>query len=241
MEVRCLARTPTIPGDYETIRRRVAAAIKRACDGGVKLQEIQFPAVGSQTAALNQILDANRTHTRVILTRLRGEGVVPPVTALFPDGAEATLASKAWKDEAPCPIGALNKPPSKLELAMCVNPGFNVNEWFELEKLEASFVVTLNANLDRVRSGYYPRLFYPRLYETRTRFLTRFEPVFYMKPLADGGVLLRDYPGAWTLFYRPSNFDPISDARVLWSGEERPDFATVAQKLKAARVEDQLR
>lgn len=240
-KITCSTNPPTIPSDYEAIRRRVAAAIKRACDGGIKLQEVQFPAIASQTAALNQILDANRTHTRVIITRLRGEGKVPPVTALFPDGAEATLAAKVWKEEAPCRIGALNQPPSELQLALCVNPGFNVDEWFALESLNASYVVSLNADLDRIRSGYYPRLFYPRLYETRTRFLTNFEPVFYMKLLADGGILYREYPGIWTLFYRSSNSHSIDDARILWSGDERPEFSAVAKLLKAARVEDQLR
>jgi hypothetical protein len=44
--------------------------------------------------------------------------------------------------------------------------------------------------------GYYPRIFYPGLYNVKERMLKNFEPVFYLKP-AQGGFIFRKYPEEW--------------------------------------------
>lgn len=236
---------PTLPASYDEIRLRAANAVAQACTAKVPLQELQFPSVSNiATAALNELLDANRAHARTLLTRLRTTLAPRTLTALFPDSGETALAARAWHNESPSPIAALDAPPPSLDIALVVNPGFNVSEWFALEALQAPVVIALNADLDRVRSGYYPRIFYPRLYDTRTRFLSGFQEVFYLKNLADGGTLLREFPGEWTLFYRPlpkGRTDPPPPPTVLWTGSERPEFKEVLARLKAARTEDQLR
>lgn len=248
-----------LPTNYNDTRARAAECIRRAHVAGVSLQEVQFPAVSNQnTAALNELLDANRMHARVMLTRLRttlnvgvggsSRGGVE-LLALFPDTGEAKLAARAWRDEAPCPVSALDNPTRPANLAFCVNPGFNVSEWFSLRAVakDDTTTVVLNGDLDRVRSGYYPRIFYPRLYDLRTKWLVKFEPVFYLKPLADGGALLREYPGNWELYYRPlgakaSNgvAPPSPEPEVLWQGEQRPIFQEAQSLLRQARIKDQL-
>lgn len=120
---------------------------------------------------------------------------------------------------------------------MCVNPGFNVSEWFSMQSLSSKFIVSLNGDLDRIRSGYYPRIFYPKLFKTRTEFLVNFQEVFYLKPLADGGMLFREYPNNWTLYYKPLN---APKSVVLWQGETRPQFKDIQSLLKNARIKDQL-
>lgn len=234
-----------LPASYDQMRIRACSAISLASEAGVRLQEVQFPSVPNlNTAALNELLDANRAHARSMLTRLRTTMAARDFIALFPDKGEATLASRAWRTETPCVIASLDAPPSVQDVTMCVNPGFNVSEWFALEELTSTTIVTLNADLDRVRSGYYPRLFYPRLYKTRTTFLCKFQEVFYLKPLADGGTLFREFPNPWSLFYRPlpdSRNDPPPPARPIWSGDTRLQFKEAQAMLKAKRTEDQLR
>lgn len=57
-------------------------------------------------------------------------------------------------------------------------------------------MIVINGNLDRVRSSYYPRIFYPGLYEAKERFIKYFEPAYYIKPLP-GGYIFRVWPEPW--------------------------------------------
>lgn len=235
------AESCCLPNSFDDIRLRAATSIKRALSAEIALIEVQFPSVPNlNTAALNQLLDANRQHARIILSRLKPEDYSGGLTALFPDNGEATLAAKAWRENLPCAIGSLSSHESSENsegVVVCVNPGFNVSEWFSMQSLSSKFIVSLNGDLDRIRSGYYPRIFYPKLYKTRTEFLVNFQEVFYLKPLADGGMLFREYPKDWVLYYKP-----LSEQKsvVLWQGETRPEFKEVQSLLKNARIKDQL-
>lgn len=79
------------------------------------------------------------------------------------------------------------------KLIIAVNPGFNVNEWIFLSKIyelledRAVTMVVVNGQLQRLRSGYYPRLFYPELYLVNQRFYQLFDPGFVMTPVAVAG------------------------------------------------------
>ena len=60
-------------------------------------------------------------------------------------------------------------------------------------------MVIVNGALDKVRDGYYPGIFFPKLAATVDRFYKKFESVFYLKPISDKGVygwLYRVYPEA---------------------------------------------
>lgn len=51
--------------------------------------------------------------------------------------------------------------------------GFNIDEYLDIEKLgkrrEGVPMLIINGNLDRVKSGYYPQVFYPQLASANNR------------------------------------------------------------------------
>lgn len=252
--VTCTTSTPSpvsLPNSYDDIRVASARAVTAASAAGIPLQEVQFPAVPNlATAALNELLDANRAFAKSLLLQLRAS--LPSnreLSCLLPDAAEADLARKAWRDGLPAPTYALDAPPAGLDVALAANPGFNVSEWFALEKVGAKTLIILNADFDRIRSAYYPRIFYPGLWKAKKRFLEDFEETFYFKNLPDGGALLREFPGPWTVFYRPivprGRKDgpappPPPPPQIIWQGEDRPTFQDVQARLRQARTDDQL-
>ena len=77
-----------------------------------------------------------------------------------------------------------------------------------------------NGELDRVRGGYYPRLFYPKLHQVKDRFLTKFESVYFFKPFSSQpGTLFRKYAEPWqTLYFLPDG----SKYKLLQEDDERP-------------------
>lgn len=207
---------------------------------------MQFPAVSNMaTAALNELLDANRSFVREFLLSFTPRYPRGSVVAVFPDVGEARLAAKAF-GEVPFAVAAIPKGGrrpnfvgGKDGLLAVVNPGFNVEEWINMELLEGDKpLVAVNADLDKVRGGYYPRLFYPGLFKVKTRFLSKFEAVYYVKQFSNGGTLMRCYPQPWTLFYK-SNVS--GESTVVWTGEERPEFVEVERILSAKRIEDMSR
>lgn len=48
----------------------------------------------------------------------------------------------------------------------------------------------------QLRGGYYPRIFYPGLYNAKERFLKNFETMYYLKALP-GGWIFRKAPEDW--------------------------------------------
>jgi hypothetical protein len=123
-------------------------------------------------------------------------------------------------------------------LVVILSPGFNVREWIDMEALEVEGgdpLVVINGDLDKVRGGYYPRLFYPGLWRAKVRFLSRFREVYYIKMFSNGGTLMRRYGEAWTLRYR--NRDN-SETTVLRTFESRPEFRLVEDLLRAERTRD---
>ncbi len=58
----------------------------------------------------------------------------------------------------------------------------------------------INGALDKLRGGYYNKFIFPKLAGSIDRFFTKFESVFYLKPISDKGVygwLYRVYPEPW--------------------------------------------
>lgn len=225
------------------MRAHATESALAAVSAGEKLIEISFPPVSNMaTAALNELLDSNRSYARDFLFACRPR--FPPSTlhAVFPDAAEARLAARYYGPDRPFFISALpgkerpaftdDNPPG---LIVVVSPGFNVSEWIAMEKLEGSLpVIAINADLDKVRGGYYPRLFYPGLHAVKDRFLSRFCETYYLKMFSNGGTLLRRYPDIWRLFYRSRS----GEVMEVWSGEQRPEFKDVERLLVETREKD---
>jgi len=92
--------------------------------------------------------------------------------------------------------------PSELQLVVQPGNGGPVEDWINCEKIFDSSppnlaMVIVNGALDKVRNNYYPAVFFPKLASTVDRFYSRFESVFYLKPISDKGVygwLYRVYP-----------------------------------------------
>jgi len=61
-------------------------------------------------------------------------------------------------------------------------------------------MVVINGALDRLRSGYYPALFYPKLTAVTKALYSKAESVFFLQPVACSGdrfrgYVSREYPG----------------------------------------------
>lgn len=188
----CGPRLPP-PSSYPALRAEAFAATGAALAAGVLLAEVQFPAVPNMaTAALNEVLDANRAFAREFARGFVARGW--RVNAVFGDVGEARLAVEAWGDDKRVGVRAIprkgdSRPEGYLRgegdgVCIVVSPGFNVAEWIDMERLEIEGgdpIVVVNGDLDKTRGGYYPRLFYPGLWKVRERFLSRFESVYYVK------------------------------------------------------------
>lgn len=102
---------------------------------------------------------------------------------------------------------SVNKP----KLLVCVNPGFNVEEWIKIAKFKIPSdliaMVVVNGNLDRLRNGYYPRIFYPELFDVTQKFYKKFIQTFVIRPVAVSGDrtgcwLVKTFPSKWLLLVK---------------------------------------
>ena len=100
------------------------------------------------------------------------------------------------------------------ELFLVGYPYFNVNEILVVEELYKEAVlnterklIIFNGELDRIRSGYYPSFFYPKLAALTKTFLPMMETVYYIHNFkgCNGGTLFRCYPGPWKVLRRVGN------------------------------------
>lgn len=87
-------------------------------------------------------------------------------------------------------------------------------------------VIVFNGELDRLRSNYYPSLFYPKIAQCGRDFIPQFETAFYVHNFkgSNSGVLFRAYPGPWQV----GRVDRDHQVRVVHSQDERPSLREVA-------------
>lgn len=239
-------QTP-LPPSFDAMHLQATNAAIAAITAGVPLIELSFPAVPRlATAALNQLLDANRAYAKEFLFACRPRLTTNNLYAMFQEPSEARLAAKAYGPDMPFDICSLPKNDAQIPsfvsskddgLIVVVQPGFNVDEWIAMERLEGALpIVAINPDLDKVRGSYYPRLFYPKLHKVKDRFLSRFVEVYYLKPLSNGGTLYRCFPDQWKLFYSRRDGAIVE----IGSYSQRPSFHTVEQLLSKYRQEDLL-
>lgn len=212
---------------------------------GEGLVEINFPSVPNiATAALNQLLDANRAYVRkfVQACSARLSSLYDEYYIIFPDKGEMNLARKSYGGEVKnvCTFSnaadVIVPPPTSGDdnngVIVVVQPGFNVDEYIDMESLEQFNmpIVSVNGDLDKIRSdSYYPKWFYPKLHKVRTRFLTRFKETYYIKFLSNNGTLIKLYDRPWTLFYKTG---------IIWQDSDRPQFKMVEKLLSQAKQDD---
>merc|ERR1712129_296342 len=93
----------------------------------------------------------------------------------------------------------------RASLQVVVQPGDGgpIEDWLNLELLrkDGTPMVCLNGALDKVTSGYYSNFLNPKLAKCAERFFSKFEPVYFCKPLGAGrGWLFRVSPEPWQLY-----------------------------------------
>mmetsp|Transcript_1696 Transcript_1696/g.2404 ORF Transcript_1696/g.2404 Transcript_1696/m.2404 type:complete len:193 (-) Transcript_1696:147-725(-) len=146
----------------------------------------------------------------------------------FPDEQEAKRQMDLFKRfdfvkvdflTRPTALGDLGLDPLKVEMKdrirdeddifIIAYPSFNPNEMIAVRELadqdaKERPIVVINGELDRIRSGYYPRFFYPRLNKAMDGFLSNFDQALYLHNFKGnkGGALFREYPGEYTVFTR---------------------------------------
>ena len=103
------------------------------------------------------------------------------------------------------------------EVYVAAYPSFNVNEILAVEELYAREdcrpIIVVNGEFERLRSGYYPSVFYPKIAKCSKNFIPLFETAYYIRNFKGSrpGVVFRCYPGPWQVFRRdPGNSDALT-------------------------------
>jgi len=124
--------------------------------------------------------------------------------------------------------------------------GGPVEDWINCEKIyeggdESTSHVIINGALDKVRAGYYPAVFFPKLAATADRFFKKFESIFYLKPCSDKGVygwLYRVYPEPWQIILQKPTTNKRGELAVenivVDVSMDRPSYNDVVNKLVMA-------
>jgi hypothetical protein len=125
--------------------------------------------------------------------------------------------------------------------------GGPVEDWCNVEILHknaspGTATIIVNGALDKVRDGYYPGVFFPKLAATVDRFYNKFESVFFLKPISDKGVygwVYRVYPEPWqvvlqTVKEKDSQCQYIENT-VVSTSATRPSYLQAVQTLLQGR------
>ncbi|CAA0838256.1 Domain of unknown function (DUF1995 [Striga hermonthica] len=191
-------------------------------------QEIEFPTAGLDSVPGDGEGGIEMTGS-IQMIRAFCDLTISPQKAtrtriFFPEANEVTFARKSIFGGSSLKLDYLTKPSffedfgfgTKVKMADRVKPEdelflvgypyFNVNEMLVVEELYKEAVektnrklIIFNGELDRIRSGYYPPFFYPKLAALSNSFFPKMETVYYIHNFKgrNGGALFRSYPGPW--------------------------------------------
>mmetsp|Transcript_11475 Transcript_11475/g.22022 ORF Transcript_11475/g.22022 Transcript_11475/m.22022 type:complete len:314 (-) Transcript_11475:118-1059(-) len=218
------------PSGYGDVVRRAADSVTQMLRDGKKFIEIEFPVTGLSAVpgdgeGANE-MTASAVYTQEIVKALERNGQVTRV--FFPDEKEAQRQKKLFKNIKnvrvdflcrPSPLADIGLDPNKVrmkdrirdddELYVIAYPSFDPREMIQVRELsdddtQKRPIVVINGELDRIRSGYYPGLFYPRLMSAMNGFIDKFDQALYLHNFKGrtGGALLRMYPGQYQVFTR---------------------------------------
>ncbi|KAG2451997.1 hypothetical protein HYH02_003039 [Chlamydomonas schloesseri] len=125
------------------------------------------------------------------------------------------------------------------DLLVVAYPSFNPREElsavYELYQQKAKArrmpIVIFNGELDRVRGGYYPSVFFPEIAKFGKELFPLMTTAYYIHNFKGTrpATLFRCYPGPWTLLVR----NPLdeADVRLVWSSERMPTLKEVALEI----------
>ncbi|GMI11940.1 hypothetical protein TrLO_g5747 [Triparma laevis f. longispina] len=123
----------------------------------------------------------------------------------------------------------LNSTPEP-EYIIAIQPGNGgpVEDWINLSTLTSSCdsaICIINGALDKVKSSYYPDVFFPKLAKVKGGY-EEFESGFYLKAVSDKGVfgwLFRVWPEEWQVVKQTKVGEEVID-EIVWSGDARPNY-----------------
>lgn len=220
--------TVSFPSDYEELLDQVKDSAQAALKDSRTLLEIEFPTAGLESVPGDAEGGIEMTNSMILvrdfcLSFLSSEQY-RRTRIFFPDISEVAAAKVGVFEGTYFKLDYLTKPSGledigfsrKVKIAerlkptdeiiVVAYPYFNVNEMLTVEELYRDAAAKLklpifvfNGELDRIRSGYYPSFFYPKLATLAKNFLPQFETIYYIHNFKGrlGGTLFRAYPGPW--------------------------------------------
>eukprot|EP01018_Ginkgo_biloba_P007669 Gb_05902 [translate_table: standard] len=242
------------PGDYNELLEQVTVATQSALEDSKHLLEIEFPTAGLDSVPGDAEGGIEMNASMALIREFCGCFLKPEQATrtriFFPEAKEVEFAKKAFFEGVFFKLDYLTTP-SLLEdfgfgkkvkmvdrvqptdeMFLVAYPYFNVDEMLVVEELYKDAVVNterkliiFNGELDRIRSGYYPPLFYPKLANLSKSFLPKLETVYYIHNFKGrgGGTLFRSYPGPWKVLRK------VNDKHVcLHQQDTMPSLKDVA-------------
>ncbi|XP_028058505.1 uncharacterized protein LOC114262338, partial [Camellia sinensis] len=216
------------PSDYSQLLEQAKEATELALKDNKKLMEIEFPTAGLESVPGDGEGGIEMTGSMQLIREFCDLFISPEKVTrtriFFPEASEVKFARESIFGGASFKLDYLTKPSlfedfgfvSKVKMANRVKaedelflvayPYFNVNEMLVVEELYNEAVATtarkliiFNGELDRIRSGYYPSFFYPKLAALTRTLFPKMETVYYIHNFKgfNGGTLFRCYPGQW--------------------------------------------
>ncbi|KAL5724092.1 hypothetical protein ACHQM5_007397 [Ranunculus cassubicifolius] len=218
----------SFPDDYSELLDQAKLATELALQDGKQLMEIEFPTSGLESVPGDGEGGIEMTGSMQLIREFC-ECFIPPEKAtrtriFFPEAKEVEFARGSSFGGASFKLDYLTKPSifedfgfvTKVKMADRVKPEdelfivgypyFNVTEMLVVDELYKEAVantsrkmIIFNGELDRIRSGYYPAFFYPKLAALCKTLFPKMETVYYIHNFKGykGGVLFRCYPGPW--------------------------------------------
>eukprot|EP00243_Klebsormidium_subtile_P001202 TRINITY_DN12107_c0_g1_i2.p1 TRINITY_DN12107_c0_g1~~TRINITY_DN12107_c0_g1_i2.p1 ORF type:complete len:302 (-),score=57.89 TRINITY_DN12107_c0_g1_i2:162-1067(-) len=243
------------PEDYDEVLEQVRISTAAALKDGKQLIEIEFPTAGLDSTAGDaeggMEMSMSMTAIREFCKMFVQTDQAPKTRIFFPDKKESVLARGGIFEGTPFKIDFLTSPsglsdigwekkvkmtdrvqPSD-EIFVVAYPYFNVNEMLAVEELwkdsagpSGRPIIVFNGEMDRIRSGYYPPFFYPKLGQLAKTFLPKFEAAYYIHNFKGryGGKLFRAYPGPWQVL----RLNAQGQLEVIQESESMPTLKEVA-------------
>ncbi|XP_057770046.1 protein LPA3 [Salvia miltiorrhiza] len=224
------------PSDYDELLKQAKEATELALQSNKQLMEIEFPTSGLDSVPGDGEGGIEMTGSLQLIREYCDLLISPQKTTktrvFLPEANEVAFARKTVFGGSSLKLDYLTIPSffqdfgivSKVKMADRVKPDdelflvgypyFNVNEMLVVEELYKEAVVEtsrkliiFNGELDRIRSGYYPAFFYPKLAALTQSFFPKMETVYYIHNFKgrNGGVLFRCYPGPWRVLRKVRN------------------------------------
>ncbi|OMO56236.1 hypothetical protein CCACVL1_26684 [Corchorus capsularis] len=223
------------PSDYIELLNQAKKATELALKDGKQLMEIEFPTAGLESVPGDGEGGNEMTGSMQLIREFCDILISPEKSTrtriFFPEANEVQFAKQVFEG-ATFKLDYLTKPSffedfgftEKVKMADRVKPDdelfivgypyFNVNEMIVVEELYKEAVmnttrklIIFNGELDRIRSGYYPAFFYPKLAALTKTLLPMMETIYYIHNFKgrNGGTLFRCYPGPWRVLRKVGN------------------------------------